>query len=158
MTSARPSLAFPYTPPPTSGERENWSSSIDKYTVGTRISTDVVVLRARLSFRSRESGQIPIIISFLTRQEFYGVLIGLVMYGGAWLPLLAGCLERPKTCLCRTHPNLCSSLGALLLSMQYKSLMGIWPDSLLPSESLACDTTDISFFGLHYQVFWLRSE
>ena len=26
----------------------------------------------------RESGQIPIIISFLTRQEFLGVLIGLV--------------------------------------------------------------------------------
>ena len=24
--------------------------------------------------------------------------------------------------------------------MQYKSLMGIWPDSLLPSESLACET------------------
>ena len=33
-----------------------------------------------------------------------------------------------------------TSLGALLLSMQYKSLMGIWPDSLLPSESLACKT------------------
>ena len=29
MTSAGPSLAFPYAPPPTSGERENWSSSID---------------------------------------------------------------------------------------------------------------------------------
>ena len=28
-----------------------------------------------------------------------------------------------------------TSLGALLLSMQYKSLMRIWPDSLLPSES-----------------------
>ena len=33
-----------------------------------------------------------------------------------------------------------TSLGALLLSVQYKSLMGIWPDSLLPSESLACET------------------
>ena len=36
-----------------------------------------LVLRARLS-RGRESGQIPIIISFLTRQKFLGVLIGLV--------------------------------------------------------------------------------
>ena len=30
-----------------------------------------------------------------------------------------------------------TSLDALLLSMPYKSLMRIWPDSLLPSESLA---------------------
>ena len=34
-----------------------------------------------------------------------------------------------------------TSLGALLLSMQYKSLMGIRPDSLLLSESLACEST-----------------
>ena len=34
-----------------------------------------------------------IIISFLTRQEFLGVLIRLVTNGGAWLPFLACCLE-----------------------------------------------------------------
>ena len=69
-----------------------------------------VVLQTRLSLGRRESGQFPIIISFLTRQEFLGVLIGLVTNGGARLPFLACCLERPKTCLCRTRPNLCSHL------------------------------------------------
>ena len=38
MTSARPSLAFPYAPPPTSGERENWYSSIDYFTVEHALS------------------------------------------------------------------------------------------------------------------------
>lgn len=41
---------------------------------------------------TRESGQIPIIILWLTPQEFLGVLIGLMMNGGAQLPFLA-CLE-----------------------------------------------------------------
>ena len=43
-----------------------------------------------------ESGQIPITISFLTRQEFLGVLIGLVTNGGARLPFLACCFERRR--------------------------------------------------------------
>ena len=47
-----------------------------------------LVSRARLS-RGRESGQFPIIISFLTCQEFLGVLIGLgrravVFFGRAY--------------------------------------------------------------------------
>ena len=33
-----------------------------------------------------------------------------------------------------------TSLDALLLSMQYQSPMGIWPDSLFPRESLGCET------------------
>ena len=44
------------------------------------------------SHAGRESDQIPIIVSFLTRQKFLGVLIGLVTNGGTQLPLLA-CLE-----------------------------------------------------------------
>ena len=41
-----------------------------------------------------ESGQFPIIIiSFLTHQEFLGVLIGLVMNGGTQLPFLAYCVD-----------------------------------------------------------------
>ena len=69
-----------------------------------------LVSQPRLSRARRESGQFPIIISFLTRQGFLGVLIGLVTNEGARLPFLACCLERPKTCLCRTRPNLCSHL------------------------------------------------
>ena len=55
-----------------------------------------IVSRARLSPHPRggESGQIPIMISFLTRQEFLGVLIGLVTNGGAWLPFLTCCFKR----------------------------------------------------------------
>ena len=41
--------------------------------------------------RRRESGQIPIIISFLTCQEFLGVLIDLVANGSTQLPILACC-------------------------------------------------------------------
>ena len=41
------------------------------------------------SYAGRESGQIPIIISCLTRQEFLGVLIDLVANGAHWLPFLA---------------------------------------------------------------------
>ena len=41
-----------------------------------------LVSQPRLSRARRESGQIPIIISFLTRQEFLGVLIDLVTNGG----------------------------------------------------------------------------
>ena len=74
-----------------------------------RISSKIVS-QPRLSRVRRESGQFPIIISFLTCQGFLGVLIGLVTNEGARLPFLACCLERPKTCLCRTRPNLCSHL------------------------------------------------
>ena len=41
----------------------------------------------------RESGQIPIIISFLTHQEFLGVLIGLVTNGAHDCLFLACFLE-----------------------------------------------------------------
>ena len=90
-----------------------------------------LVLRARLS-RGRESGQIPIIISFLIRQKFLGVLIGLVTNEAR------GCLfwhvavrERGVIMVDLPLQNASqfmltpTSLGALLLSMQYKCLMGI---------------------------------
>ena len=82
----------------------------------------------------RESGRIPI-ISFLTHQEFLGELIGLVMNGGARLPFFwhavwrarhfMGSNERPALQNAFQFMLTTTSLGALLLSMQYKSLMGI---------------------------------
>ena len=68
------------------------------------------ISQARLSLGRRESGQFPIIISYLTHQEFLGVLIGLVTNGGVRLPFLACCLERRKTYPCRMCPNLCLHL------------------------------------------------
>ena len=79
----------------------------------------------------RESGQIPIIISFLTCQEFLGMLIGLVTNGAH------GCLFcmlfRERGVITEDLPlqNASqfmftpSSLDTLLLSVQYKSLMKI---------------------------------
>ena len=62
----------------------------------------------------RESGQIPIIISFLTHQEFLGVLIDLVPNGGAVVAFFGMLFTEQgiitETCLCRTRPNLCSHL------------------------------------------------
>ena len=51
-----------------------------------------LVSQPRLSRAQRESGQIPIIISFLTCQEFLGVLIDLGTNGGTRLPFSA-CLQ-----------------------------------------------------------------
>ena len=79
----------------------------------------------------RESGQIPIIISCLTRQEFLGVLIDVVANGAR------GCLFWHGTWRARCfngspafseHVPIMfapTSLGTLLLSMQHESLMGI---------------------------------
>ena len=91
----------------------------------------VVVSQPRLSRGKRESGQIPIIISFLTRQEFLGVLIDLVTNGSARLPFLACCLQNEayngRPAYAEHIPIYVHtySLDALLLSMQYQSLMGI---------------------------------
>ena len=65
-----------------------------------------LVSRARLSPHppGGESGQIPIMISFLTRQEFLGVLIGLVTNGGARLLFLACCFERRKPAFAERVP------------------------------------------------------
>ena len=88
-----------------------------------------LVSQARLSLRRRESGQIPIIISFLIRQEFLGVLID------KWRRTVAffGMLFREQGLITEDLPLqntsqfmfIPTSLNALLLSMQYKSLMGI---------------------------------
>ena len=80
----------------------------------------------------RESGQIPIIISFLTHQEFLGVLIDLVPNGGAVVAFF-GMLFTERGIITEDLPMqntsqfmfTPTSLDALLLSMQYKSLMGI---------------------------------
>ena len=92
----------------------------------------ILVSQARLSHgEERVCGQIPIIISFLTRQEFLAVLIDLVANGAR------GCLFWHATWRVRRFNGspafsehvpimfTATSLGTLLLSMQYQSLMGI---------------------------------
>ena len=88
-----------------------------------------LVSQARLSLRRRESGQIPIIISFLIRQEFLGVLIDewrrtVAFFGMLFKQqgLITEDLPLQNTSQFMFTPT---SLNALLLSMQYKSLMGI---------------------------------
>ena len=63
-------------------------------------------------------------------------LIGLVTNRGARFPFLVCCLERGVSCVIAEDPTLQNtsqfmftptSLGALLLSMQYKSQMGLSP-------------------------------
>ena len=108
----------------------------------------------------RESGQIPIIISCLTRQEFLGVLIDLEANG------LRGCLFWHATWRARRfngspafseHIPIMftpTSLSILLLSMQHQSLMGVWPDSLLPVwESGWRDYAII--FATHTHLCWV---
>ena len=60
---------------------------------GQQLGRAVNQSRGSHSDAERESGQIPIIISFLTCQEFLGVLIALLTNGGTRLPFLACCLE-----------------------------------------------------------------
>ena len=94
--------------------------------------------RARLSLGRRESGQFPIIISFLTCQKFLGVLIGLVANGGvpvAFFGMLFGETEDLPMQNTSQFMFTPTSSDVLLLSMQYKSLMGNWPDSLPTWES-----------------------
>ena len=74
------------------------------------------------------------LVKFLSSSQFQhakGMLIGLVTNGGAWLPFLACCLEQGVITEDLPLQNASqfmftpTSLDALMLSMQYKSLMGI---------------------------------
>ena len=109
----------------------------------------LLVSPARLSHREKrvsDSGQIPIIISCLTRQEILGVLVDLVANGAR------GCLFWHATWRTRRFKGspafsehvpimfIPTSLGMLLLSMQHQSLMRILTRLSSPCESLTGET------------------
>ena len=89
---------------------------------------------AKLSCGRRESGQIPITFSFLTRQKFLGMLIGLVANGGTLVPFLE-CYLESKSCLFRTRPNYVHTYFIRCPAAEYatpkpdglSSHMRVWP-------------------------------